>query len=143
MWPSSPPCFKMEGLAVYSFRFRVTGLLLLASTVIATNITDCLTSHSVPYAVNSSTNWEYLQKPYNLRLSYQPAVITLPKTCQQVSDSVTCAAAAGLKVQAKGGGHSYASFSSGGQDGSLIVDMENFNQITMDQSLFHFPEIQC
>jgi FAD/FMN-containing dehydrogenase len=47
---------------------------------------------------------------------------------------VTCAAAAGLKVQPKSGGHSYASYSSGGQNGSLIVDLEKFGEITVDQS---------
>ncbi len=65
-----------------------------------------------------------------------PAAITLPNTSQQVSDSVTCAAAAGVKVQAKSGGHSYASFSSGGHDGSLIVDLEEFNSISVDSSTF-------
>jgi FAD/FMN-containing dehydrogenase len=52
-----------------------------------------------------------------------------------VSDAVTCAAAAGLKVQAKSGGHSYASFSTGGKDGSLIVNLQNFNSISVDASM--------
>lgn len=45
---------------------------------------------------------------------------------------MTCAAASGLKVQAKSGGHSYASFSSGGKNGSLIVDLRAFNTIEVD-----------
>ena len=51
------------------------------------------------------------------------------QTPEHVSDAVACAAAANLKVQAKGSGHSYASFSSGGQDGSVVVAMENFNTV--------------
>ena len=73
-------------------------------------------------------------KPYNLRLVYTPAVITIPTTPQEVGYSAICAAEAGLKVQAKSGGHSYASFSSGGEDGSLIVNLQNFNSITVDNS---------
>ena len=36
-------------------------------------------------------------------------------------------------MQPKGGGHSYASYSSGGRDGSLIVDMENFDLVEVDR----------
>ncbi|KAM3075586.1 hypothetical protein ACMFMG_007723 [Clarireedia jacksonii] len=98
----------------------------------ATGIQDCLTQHSVPYQDSSSSTWSSLIQPYNLRLPYTPAVVTLPTTSQHVSDSVTCAAAAGLKVQAKSGGHSYASYSTGGKDGSLIINLQNFNSISID-----------
>lgn len=117
---------------------------LLFSTVVRTfpveyqmgsDVVDCLNSQQVPYALKDSPNWKALSTPYNLRLVFEPAVITVPETSDHVSSSVTCAAAAGLKVQAKGGGHSYASYSSGGQNGSLIVDMEKFSAIDVDQSL--------
>jgi len=102
-------------------------------------IEDCLTTNNVPYAVQSSANWTALSTPYNLALVYVPAVITIPQTPDDVSASITCAAAAGLKVQAKGGGHSYASYSSGGQNGSLVIEMENFASIEVDQSGFFVP----
>jgi FAD/FMN-containing dehydrogenase len=98
------------------------------------DVADCLKSKSVPYADPKSANWAAVSTPYNLRLVYEPAVIIIPETPAQVSDAVTCAAEAGLKVQAKGGGHSYASFSSGGQNGSAIIDMEKFSTIDVDQS---------
>jgi FAD/FMN-containing dehydrogenase len=97
---------------------------------------DCLSTHNVPTKLISSPDWSTFVSPYNLRLAYIPAAVTLPSTPQQVSDSVTCAAAAGVKVQAKSGGHSYASFSSGGKDGSLIVDLQEFNSISVDSSTF-------
>jgi hypothetical protein len=100
------------------------------------SLDDCLSSHNVPTKLISSPDWSTFASPYNLRLVYVPAAITLPTTPQQVSDSVTCAAAANVKVQAKSGGHSYASFSSGGQDGSLIVDLQEFNSITVDSTTF-------
>jgi hypothetical protein len=98
------------------------------------SVIDCLNSHKVPYADSSSPNWTQLITPYNLRLPYTPAVVTLPTTSQEVGDGVACAAATSLKVQAKGGGHSYASFSSGGRNGSVIIDVESFNTIEVDQS---------
>ncbi|EKD20480.1 glucooligosaccharide oxidase [Drepanopeziza brunnea f. sp. 'multigermtubi' MB_m1] len=100
------------------------------------DVLDCLTSKNVPFVVKSDGNWTSYATPYNLRLVYEPAVITVPETPEQVASSVTCAAAASLKVQAKGGGHSYASYSSGGKDGSLIVDMEKFASIDVDKSTF-------
>jgi hypothetical protein len=95
-------------------------------------ITACLDSHHVIYVTQSSVDWTQYTTPFNLRLEFTPAVITLPETSQEVSDSVICAAQAGLKVQSKSGGHSYASFSSGGRDGSVIIDLENFNTVEVD-----------
>ncbi|KAF4626196.1 hypothetical protein G7Y89_g11962 [Cudoniella acicularis] len=102
----------------------------------ATNVVTCLESHQVPYSMAGSSNWAALIKPFNLRLAYIPAVVTIPTTPDQVSSSVTCATAASLRVQAKGGGHSYASYSTGGQNGSMVISMENFSNITVDQSTF-------
>ena len=101
-------------------------------------VIDCLNSYQVPFEDSTSANWTSLITPYNLRLWWYPAVVTLPFTPQHVSDSVTCAAAAGLKVQAKSGGHSYASYSSGGQNGSVIINLQNFQSITVDNSKCHF-----
>ena len=69
-----------------------------------------------------------------MRLAYTPAVIVLPTTTQHVSDAVVCAGKNNVKVQAKSGGHSYASFSSGGQSGSMVIDLENFHDISLDAS---------
>ena len=97
------------------------------------DVTACLDSHNVTYSIEGSSNWTALTTPYNRRLVYVPAVVTIPTTPEDVSWSVQCAAASSLKVQAKGGGHSYASYSSGGQNGSLIIEMENFNSVTVNQ----------
>lgn len=37
-------------------------------------------------------------------------------------------------VAARGGGHSYASFGLGGDDGALIVDLDNFRNIVVDDA---------
>ncbi|KAI9853077.1 MAG: hypothetical protein M1838_001578 [Thelocarpon superellum] len=98
------------------------------------SLEDCLKNRQVAFSDSSSANFSALSKPYNLRLQYKPTAIALPTTAQQVSDAVVCAAAAGVKVQPKCGGHSYASYSLGGQDGSFVIDLENLQSITVDQN---------
>jgi hypothetical protein len=67
-------------------------------------------------------------------LAYKPAAIILPTTAQQVSDAVVCAGKNNLKVQARSGGHSYASFSTGGKDGSVVIDLQNFQTINVNSA---------
>ncbi|KAH3995174.1 hypothetical protein HBI13_141290 [Parastagonospora nodorum] len=95
---------------------------------------DCLISKGVPTTLNSSSDWNSLTTAYNLRLQYTPVAVTIPTTPEHVSDSITCAAASGIKVQPRSGGHSYGSYSLGGKNGSLVVDLQKFNEITLDKS---------
>ncbi|PVH92943.1 carbohydrate-binding module family 18 [Periconia macrospinosa] len=96
--------------------------------------TQCLNSKNVPYKMSSDADYSNLVQPYNLRLPYKPAVVVLPTTSQHIQDAVVCASNAGLKVQAKSGGHSYASFSSGGKDGAMMISLESFTNVSVDQS---------
>ncbi|KAI4216102.1 MAG: hypothetical protein LQ351_001600 [Letrouitia transgressa] len=89
---------------------------------------------NVPIRLISSSDFSQLAKPFNLRLPYTPAVIVLPLTVQHVSDSVICAGKNKVKVQARSGGHSYASFGLGGQSGSMVIDLQNFQSITLDSN---------
>lgn len=123
-------------------------LLALASTALSIPVTenpaadsllkrnftlaDCLYSKSVPIRLISSPDFPGLAEPFNLRLPYTPAVIVLPTTTTHISDAVVCASDNGVKVQAKSGGHSYASYSSGGQNGSMVIDLETFQEISLD-----------
>ncbi|KAL8987516.1 MAG: hypothetical protein Q9177_003277 [Variospora cf. flavescens] len=104
------------------------------STPTAGTLGACLASKNVPIRLTSSPDFSQLAKPYNLRLSYTPAVIVLPETTQHISDAVTCAAKSNVKVQSRGGGHSYAAFGLGGQSGSMIIDLQNFQTVTLDSS---------
>jgi FAD/FMN-containing dehydrogenase len=49
-------------------------------------------------------------KPYNLDIPITPAAVTYPKTAEQVAQIVRYASSAGLKVQARSGGHSYGNY---------------------------------
>ncbi|KAL9098509.1 MAG: hypothetical protein Q9163_005842 [Psora crenata] len=97
-----------------------------------TTLQDCLSAGNVPVRFASSDDFSTLAQPFNLRLAYTPAVIVLPTTTEHVSTAVLCAGTNNVKVQAKSGGHSYASFSTGGQDGSMIIDLESFQDVHVD-----------
>ena len=114
--------------------FQITTNASISNSHANSDVLVCLDASSVPYATQNSLNWTALSTSFNLRLQYEPTVITIPETEDQVSKSVACAAAAGLKVQPKGGGHSYAGYSSGGHNGSLVIEMEKFSEITVNQS---------
>ncbi|KAH7411791.1 hypothetical protein DE146DRAFT_254643 [Phaeosphaeria sp. MPI-PUGE-AT-0046c] len=95
---------------------------------------QCLNGKDVPYKMTSDGDWNDLIEPYNTRLPFNPAVVVLPITNQHVQDAVACAAQAGLKVQAKSGGHSYSSNGLGGKDGSMSINLQSLQTIQLDQS---------
>lgn len=49
-------------------------------------------------------------KLYNHTYPVKPAAVTYPRTAEEVAAVIKCAADAGLKVQARSGGHSYANY---------------------------------
>lgn len=48
-------------------------------------------------------------QPYNLNIQITPAAVVRPRTAEDVSAIVKCAAANNVKLQARSGGHSYGS----------------------------------
>jgi FAD binding domain-containing protein/berberine-like enzyme len=80
----------------------------------------------------SDSDWTTYEATYNTRLQNTPLVIAVPTTEQQVSDAVVCASQAGVNVQAKSGGHSYASFST--PNGGMMIDLENFQDVSVDSN---------
>ncbi|KAF7357043.1 hypothetical protein MVEN_01041100 [Mycena venus] len=73
-------------------------------------------------------------KVYNQHIPITPAAVTRPTTSDEISKIVQCAAASGVKVQPRSGGHSYANYGIGGEDNAVVVDMVNFQQFSMDTS---------
>ena len=99
-----------------------------------TAITDCLTNASVPQNLPGTTNFTQAIKPFNLRVPFTPVAVAVPTTISQVQAAVSCGASLGLFVSPKSGGHSYASYGLGGEDGHLVVDMKYFYNVTLDNS---------
>ena len=73
-------------------------------------------------------------RPYNLEYPVKPVAVTYPDTADDVASIVQCAANHGMKVQARSGGHSYANYGLGGEDGAIVVDMHKFQHFSIDNS---------
>lgn len=91
-----------------------------------------LKQSSVPSVFPDAPEFKKLAQSYNRVFSYRPAVICLPDEDGDVANAISSARTENLKVQPRGGGHSYAAYSAGGQDGSLILHMKNFSTVSLD-----------
>ncbi|KAK1832255.1 glucooligosaccharide oxidase [Podospora conica] len=97
-------------------------------------IDDCLSAAKVPVDARDSTGWKNDVNPFNQRLKYTPAAIAVPTTTEHIAAAVSCGVKVGLKVTPKSGGHSYASFGLGGENGHLVVQLDRMNQVTLDSA---------
>lgn len=104
-----------------------------AATFARTALGDCLAAAKVPYQASSNSTWSP-EISYNNRVVYTPAAIATPTTTKHIQSAVSCGAKLGVKVSAKGGGHSYAFFGVGGESGHLVLNMEYMNNVTLDSS---------
>jgi FAD/FMN-containing dehydrogenase len=95
-------------------------------------IEQCLADAGVPIDVKCSEGWNEHVAPFNVRLPYLPTAISVPTTVKHIQDSVECGRRLGVKVSAKSGGHSYASFGFGGENGHLVVELDQMHSITYD-----------
>ncbi|KAH9484713.1 Carbohydrate oxidase [Psilocybe cubensis] len=71
-------------------------------------------------------------RPFNLRFDIEPAAVAFPTTIQEVSDIVQLGDKVNHQVVARSGGHSYIANGLGGKNGTIIVDLSNFQKITVD-----------
>ncbi|KAK3368489.1 hypothetical protein B0H63DRAFT_76736 [Podospora didyma] len=76
-------------------------------------------------------------KRYNLDVHVTPAAVVRPDTSQDIADIIKCATANKVKVQAKSGGHSYANFGLGGDDGAVAIDLVNLQEYRMDPTTWY------
>jgi FAD/FMN-containing dehydrogenase len=97
-------------------------------------IDDCLSKSSVPVDRAGSANWTADIKPFNSRLQYTPAAVAVPVTIPQIQAAVNCGRTSGLKVTAKGGGHSYASSGLGGENGHLVIQLDRMFNVTLNKT---------
>ncbi|KAI8948152.1 Glucooligosaccharide oxidase [Xylaria longipes] len=101
------------------------------------DISSTLESLGIETRTPFKPEWNLYCRTYNSRVPVIPEIVILPATIEQVSQAVRCAASYGLKVQARSGGHSYASHSNGGADGSAVVDLRKLQNIHLhEDSIF-------
>lgn len=107
--------------------------LVNAVTVKRAAVNDCLKTAGVPQDISGAANFTRDALPFNARLPYTPAAIAVPTTIAQIQGAVRCAAKSGLKATAKSGGHSYASFGLGGENGHLMIELDYMYNVTLNK----------
>ncbi|KAK7429012.1 hypothetical protein QQZ08_004419 [Neonectria magnoliae] len=109
--------------------------LSLASAVLARrdSLAACLADADVPYLLKDSAEWTQETTPYNLRLPYTPAAVAVPTCVSHIEAAVSCGVENGVRVSAKGGGHGYASFAFGGEDGHLVIALDRMDKVTLNE----------
>ncbi|RYP02472.1 hypothetical protein DL765_010738 [Monosporascus sp. GIB2] len=93
---------------------------------------ECLLDAEVPVDVPGSEDWEHDVSCHNERVKYTPVAIAVPTTVDHIQAAVSCGAKAGIKVTPKAGGHSYASFGLGGEDGHLVIQLDRMHNVKLD-----------
>ncbi|KAI0532584.1 FAD binding domain-containing protein [Xylaria digitata] len=112
------------------------GLLVGLSRAAALNkravLADCLAEAGTSIDELNSKDWEMDTRPFNSLLAYKPDVVAVPTTTEQIQSAVVCGAKWGYKVTPKCGGHSYASYGLGGEDGHLVIQLDRMFAVKLD-----------
>ncbi|RYP72170.1 hypothetical protein DL771_004404 [Monosporascus sp. 5C6A] len=93
---------------------------------------ECLLDAEVPVDTPGSKDWELDLLTHNKRVKYNPVAIAVPTTVDHIQAAVSCGAKAGIKVTPKAGGHSYAAFGLGGEDGHLVIQLDRMYKVKLD-----------
>jgi FAD/FMN-containing dehydrogenase len=96
-----------------------------------TPIDKSFEAHGIEIKTPLDPDWRFYSSTYNVCVPATPEIVILPATIEQVSQAVICASNLGLPIQARSGGHSYASHSSGGTDGSAVVDLRKLQDVEL------------
>ncbi|KAK6952639.1 hypothetical protein Daesc_004929 [Daldinia eschscholtzii] len=105
----------------------------MASSNVASLVRE-LTATGIPFKTPVDHDWATYSSTYNLRLPVTPAAVVVPSTVEHISNAVNFAARHGFKVQARSGGHSYASYSNGGVDGAIVIDLREIQFRTISST---------
>lgn len=109
---------------------------IASAHVAARQASNCLTNAGVPQNAPGTPEFTQAAQGWNRRVQYTPVAIAAPTTVAQVQAAVSCARAAGYKVNPKSGGHGYAAHAIGGENGHFIVDMKFMKDITVNPTTF-------
>ncbi|KAJ6524534.1 glucooligosaccharide oxidase [Mycena capillaripes] len=71
-------------------------------------------------------------RPFNLRFTLEPVAVVYPATVHELAEIVKIGKANHLRVSARSGGHSYIANGLGGENGTLVIDMAKFTDITIN-----------
>ncbi|PIL28271.1 hypothetical protein GSI_09559 [Ganoderma sinense ZZ0214-1] len=92
---------------------------------------DCLERAGLDPVVEGDPEYATEALPFNLRFNWKPAALVYPTDSNGVAAAVKCGSENGVKVNARSGGHSYAAFALGGEDGHLTVSLDHLRHLSL------------
>ncbi|KAM5536522.1 hypothetical protein V8D89_009799 [Ganoderma adspersum] len=92
---------------------------------------DCLEHAELDPVVEGDAIYAIDALPFNLRFNWKPAALVYPTDSKGVAAAVKCSEDNGVKVNARSGGHSYAAFALGGEDGHLTVSLDHLRHLSL------------
>ncbi|RLN57822.1 hypothetical protein BBP00_00007324 [Phytophthora kernoviae] len=95
---------------------------------------SCLTAAGVENSVPTTTTWTTDIQPWNSRVNPTPSAVAYPKTEEEVSAALKCAAQSGTKVTTLGGNRSFSSMGFGRNDGALIMNLKGLKLLKYDKT---------
>jgi hypothetical protein len=105
----------------------------IAPRAVPSKFVECLLNYKVLTYSKSAKDYQKYATVYNQRIPNQADVVVMAENTADVQWAVVCAAKFKVPVQAKAGGHSYASFSSaGGDNGGLVIDLRRMATLEYD-----------
>ncbi|KAH7336985.1 hypothetical protein B0J17DRAFT_665717 [Rhizoctonia solani] len=119
----------------HNIQFPWLLLFGFASVVIAStdDLLACLSqAQNLSVVSPNSSSYNTDRSTFNRRFAYRPAVIVYSTSVQGVQAAVQCGAASGTPVVARSGGHSYAAYGVGGQDGTLVIDLSQMTNLLLN-----------
>ena len=125
-------------MAICNYMPTIIALLLMSVHPVfassSADPTDCLIAAGLNPISSNSTSYANDSLTFNHRLLFKPVDIVFPADASGVAKAVKCASEANVSVTARSGGHSYASNSAGGKNGSLVVDLKNLTTVILNNT---------
>ncbi|KJA13767.1 Glucooligosaccharide oxidase [Hypholoma sublateritium FD-334 SS-4] len=117
-------------------RISARVLLILSSyaALVTADLSSDLSDLNFSVLVPGNSGYPSASAAFNRRFTFQPSAIFFPITAQDVSSAIKLAVKYNHQVVARSGGHSYIANGLGGKNGSFVVDMSNFNTVSLDTS---------
>ncbi|KAJ7042761.1 glucooligosaccharide oxidase [Mycena alexandri] len=106
--------------------------LNLATFTAASDLRSDLAIPGVTSFFPGDAGYANASRPFNLRFTLEPVAIVYPETVQELADIVKIGKANRLRVSARSGGHSYIANGLGGENGTLVIDLARFTNITVN-----------
>ncbi|GMF60846.1 unnamed protein product [Phytophthora fragariaefolia] len=95
---------------------------------------SCLDKAGIENSVPKTSTWTIDIQPWNSRVNPVPSAVAFPKTEEEVSAALKCAADAGVKVTTLGGNRSFSSMGFGRNDGALVMNLKHLKHLQYDEA---------